>query len=817
VIENRVKINQFQVSFLRGFWLVVILFSSVFAFSQSTPKGTISGSVVYTDGTPVADAVVYLEELKLTSISCERGIYEFKNIPYARYTVVVAVFGNDPVKQTVELNASKVNSSCKVQKASQQLQEVTVEEVTVKRKMEEQGFAVNVIETKNVEYQSIQANELLDRSAGVRIRQNGGLGSQVQYNINGLTGNSIRIFIDGIPISSYGPSFSLNSIPNSMIERIEVFKGVIPAQLSDDALGGAINVVLKKSMRNSLTASYSFGSFNTHQANVNGAYRNDKNGFTARGSIFYNYSDNSYDVWGEKVYITNPKTGKVERVRAKRFHDNYNSWGGKAEVGFTNVKWADQLLLGVVFSDMQRDVQHGATMEIVYGNRYTTQSTQLVSLNYAKKNFLVDGLDVSVFGSFSHLNRAVFDTVPYIYNWFGDRIDANGDGKWDKWISGAEGSSPSLQTSLEQNLTSRINVGYALSENHRLNLNALLSAFTRDQDDVLMPQVERDLVDTRYLNKQIYAAALESQFFKAKLKTSLFAKHYVQDVRVKDRTKDSRTGAFVPFEHNKNTATTGYGLAASYTIVKNVMLVASAEKAVRLPEGTELFGNAAENIDPSYELKPESSNNLNVGVNLGTFQKKKHGLAFITGVFYRNTNDMIRQGVPSQVSETYRFENLLSVISKGVDAELNYNYNQKIFYSAGASVFNARFNTEFDENGDRYYYYQKRLRNAQYFTANNNVRMHFNNVIQKESSVAVYYNLAYVHEFYRDWEGIGKNNKPVIPTQIVHDLGVAYTFPNKRVTVSFDAKNLMDQQVFDNWALQKPGRAFYVKFNWKFI
>lgn len=813
---NCIKINSFQRQ-VTVLWMVVLMVLGSVCHAQQLKQGTIYGQVTFSDGTPAADAVIYLEELKLTSISNETGKFSFKDLPYANYTLVIAVFGNEPVKQSVVVSSARITCNVKVEKATRQLQEVNIEAAGVKRQLEEKGFAVNVIETKNVELQSIQANELLDRSAGVRIRQNGGLGSQVQYNINGLTGNSIRIFIDGIPISSYGPSFSLNSIPNSMIERIEVYKGVIPAQLSDDALGGAINVVLKKSMRNSLSASYSFGSFNTHQANVNGAYRNDSTGFTARGSVFYNYSDNNYEVWGEKVYITNPLTGKVERIRAKRFHDSYNSWGGKAEVGFTDVKWADQLLLGVIFSDMQRDVQHGATMEIVYGNRYATQNTQQLSLNYAKKNFFIEGLDVSAFGSYSYLNRAVFDTVPYIYNWLGQRIDANGDGKWDKWASGAEGSSPTLQTSLEKNLTGRIHVAYAINANHRFHLNSLMSNFTRDQDDEMLPQIERDLMDTRMLNKRIYSVALESRFFDERVKTSLFAKQYVQDVRLKDRTKDSRTGTFVPFELSKSTRTTGYGIAASYTIVRNVMLVASAEKAIRLPEGSEIFGNAAENIDPSYELKPETSDNLNVGLNLGTFKMKKHGFALNTNVFYRNTNDMIRQGVPSQVSETYRFENLLSVISKGVDAELNYNYSDKVFYSAGASVFNARFNTEFDENGHRYYYYQKRLRNAPYFTANSNVRLHFNNVIQKESSVAVYYNVGYVHEFFRDWEGIGKNNKPIIPTQVVHDLGVAYTFPNKCVTISLDAKNLMDRQVFDNWALQKPGRAFYVKLNWKFI
>jgi outer membrane cobalamin receptor len=131
------------------------------------------------------------------------------------------------------------------------------ERVSHNKEIATQGYAVNVIDTKGIEMQSIQANELLDRSAGVRIRQSGGLGSRIEYNINGLSGNSIRIFINGTPIANYGPSFSLSSIPTSMIERIEVYKGVVPAHLSDDALGGAINVVLKRSSGNSLGASYS--------------------------------------------------------------------------------------------------------------------------------------------------------------------------------------------------------------------------------------------------------------------------------------------------------------------------------------------------------------------------------------------------------------------------------------------------------------------------------------------------------------------------------------------------------------------------------
>lgn len=797
--------------------LMVLL---IFGFSLSTQAnsvGSLSGKISYSDGTPAQDVVVCIEELKLSMLTDERGHYLFENLLFDTYSLLVIPFGNTPVKQVIKINAKSIQKNIEIEHTTTLLSEVTVEELSEKRKMEELGFAVNVIDTKTVELQSLQANDLLDRAAGVRIRQTGGIGSQVQYSINGLSGNSIRIFIDGIPISSYGASFSLSSIPTSMIDRIEVFKGVIPAFLSDDALGGAINVILKKSLQNSLSASYSFGSFNTHQANINGSFRNIHNGFTTRASAFYNYSDNNYDVWGEKVYTTNPKTGKIERIRAKRFHDNYRSVGGKIETGFTNVKWADHLLFGIVISDLSREIQHGATMEIVYGNRHSTQNTQQLSIDYAKKNFLVEGLDVSTFTSYSFLNRGVIDTVPYIYNWLGQRIDANGDGKWDTWASGAEGSSPTLLKNIERKLTSRSNATYRLSPNHRVNFNYLHSSFTRDQDDALMQKAERELIDTRYLTKNIFSIALESKFLQDKLKTTLFGKQYQQNVKLRDRVRESFTGIIKPFDYNKTVGANGYGIAASYTIVRNVMFVASAENAVRLPDGNEIFGNNSENIDPSYELRPETSTNLNLGLNLGTFHLKKHNLNVVANVFYRNTKDMIRQGVPSQVSETYKFENLQSVLSKGVDAEINYDFNQKFFYSVGASIFNARFNTEFDQNGDKYYYYQKRLRNAPFFTANNSIRLNFDNAIQKESILTVYYNLTYIHEFFRDWEGIGKSNKPIIPTQIIHDLGVTYTFPSKRIAISLDAKNITDSQAFDNWALQKPGRAFYIKLNYKLI
>jgi len=105
-------------------------------------------------------------------------------------------------------------------------------------------------------------------------------------------------------------------------------------------------------------------------------------------SSFYNYSDNNYRVWGEQVFVSEPPTWSLQYVKARRLHDSYQSYGLYADIGFTNVKWADRFLIGALVSDMDKDVQHGGTMQVVYGNRRTGQSTRMLNMRYEKRRIL---------------------------------------------------------------------------------------------------------------------------------------------------------------------------------------------------------------------------------------------------------------------------------------------------------------------------------------------------------------------------------------------------------------------------------------------
>lgn len=83
-------------------------------------------------------------------------------------------------------------------------------------------------------------NELVNRTSGVKVRQEGGVGSDYDLSINGMSGNSVRYFIDGVPLETKGSEVSLANLPVNIIDHIEMYKGVVPAYLGSDALGGTI-------------------------------------------------------------------------------------------------------------------------------------------------------------------------------------------------------------------------------------------------------------------------------------------------------------------------------------------------------------------------------------------------------------------------------------------------------------------------------------------------------------------------------------------------------------------------------------------------
>lgn len=787
-------------------------FGSLQAYSQT---GVLTGTLKFEDKKPVAFATVHIVSLKKYGLTDEQGKFTIQDIPHGTYQAEISSIEAERTSFEFTLSSDQYKHTQTLKRAGDtELNEVLIEGESFKTETEKTGFAVNVIETKKASLQSLQTNDLLNRSVGVKVRQNGGLGSSVNYNLNGMSGNSVRVFIDGIPISTYGDSYSLNSIPPSLIERIEIYKGVIPAHLADDALGGAINVILKKGAKSNISASLSYGSFNTQQANINGMYRNERTGFTVQGSAFYNYSDNDYEVWGKFVRNILPN-GRYEYVRAKRFNDAYKSMGGRVSIGFTNVRWADQFLLGFNASDDYNEIQHGNYMTIPYMGRFTESSALAFNLDYQKSNFLVKGLSVNLNAISSERKQVVNDTVKWNYNWFGEKsIGLNGNPILRP--SGAQQGEPTLNHINRNILSARGGLTYDINSNHRIVFSQFHYAIDRTQQDFMKTEIERNFIGTRDLEKNISALAYELKAFDSRFSSNLFGKYYQQKIDRMDPVLEVVNGENLVSEDkaNSNRNTTGYGLATSYKIIPTVALLVSAEKAVRMPSENEIFGSPGENIIENLGIKPEISNNLNVGFRTGPFTKDDHSLSIYASGFIRDTKDKIVRRINPRLNDAVQtdpFENLGKTKSIGFETEINYSFKNNLTFLVNLSRFNSVFNQQYDPNGNQYSYYNRQLPNEPFFTINSTVQYAFKNLIQSASILNVYYNFSFADRFYTTWLEIEDFRTP---RQFIQDIGVNYAFPNKRFVISADLRNIFNKQAYDNFAVQKPGRAFYLKLNY---
>lgn len=803
---------------IKSFYLLLVLL--VFPISVIAQKESLSGKISFKDGNPVAYAVVSIDEGNIYAETNDNGEFELKGMAFGKYTVEVKSIEITDFKTTLDFTTSKRKFAITVDKSkAYDLDEMVISVKTEKRELETKGFAVNVIEMKEASLMSLQTNELLDRTAGVKIRQDGGLGSRINYNLNGLSGNAIRIFIDGVPASNYGSSFSLNSIPPALIERVEVYKGVVPAYLSDDALGGAINVVLKKRSRNSLVTSYSGGSFNTHQWNMAGNYR-FKNGLTAEVSSFVNYSDNNYKVWGKDISFKDHEGRIFPDQKAKRFNDTYKSRGTKIELGVTDVKWADRFMIGGLISRDYKEIQHGITMELVYGDRHTRGSSDVLTLNYSKKDFLIDGLTFKVDGSYSHLERQAIDTVGRMYDWRGKPIQKP-DGSYVMYTNGAEvGNAKTLGINKDKISMVRSLIGYDINENNKVYFSYMYNKFIRNNVDKLAPEGLQLLTNTKDLQKTMFSFTYENIAFNERLRTNIFYKNYNQKVFSNEPYIKEHVAGVPVYDvkvFTDNVRFNGYGLSLSYLLFEDFYLLGSAEKAIRMPNANEIFGDINNNLLPGYKLKPEESNNYNIGFSWSGLSFNQHKVRLGTTFFYRDTRGMIREGINDGNSTFSNYENLDNVMSRGFDIEAAYDYSDKFNLAINVSKFDALFNTKFDKDGAPYLYYREQIRNEPSFKFNVNAIYYMKDVFMKNARASVSYNLNYVNSFNRNWGNVGKYNLSIIPEQVVSNVGVTYTLPSNRWTFSVDAKNIFDKQVFDNFGLQKPGRGFYGKVTYSLI
>ena len=771
--------------------LTGILCAYVIFIHAQNLGSTILGTVKTATGEVLPGATVKISKTNLGVVTDSNGFFQIGSLAPGNYSVVVSAIGFKTLKKEVTLSSGiELKMSFLISEVAAQMETVNVVGRSKAQEVNRQAFNVTAIDATKLYNTTLDISGALDRVAGVRVRETGGVGSSFNVSLNGFSGRHIRYFIDGIPMDNFGSSFQINNIPINVAERVEVYKGVVPIWLGSDALGGAVNIVTGNKHRNYLDASYSYGSFNTHRSVVNAAITS-KNGFTVQLNAFQNYSDNDYKTDLPQRLLSNVKGTTATSLR--RFNDTYHNETMVANVGVVDKSFADNLLLGITLGKNYKEIQTGARPDAVFGQLHRRGTIIMPSLKYKKTN-LIKGLDVTLNSNYNFGYEKTIDTAYADYDW---------DGIRDPKATMGEREGGQLSKFSNNNGLATAMASYKIADRHSVAVNNVFSTFNRKTDNLLYP--ERNLMDpAKKVNKNVLGFGY-SYDIEGKWSANLFGKYIYQNNIIGSQNIAA------------SAAKLGYGLAVAYFLNPNLQLRTSYELTNRMAEATEIFGDL-ENQEANPALKPERSDNVNLGMIYNFQLDDINRFSLTANGVYRYSADFIYNRLNNNQTKIIA-DNREGVRTLGVDAEVRYSY--KSWLSAGTT-----FTYQYLQNLQQYEpgyngvspVYLDQMPNIPYMFANADVSASFRNVGKKGNNLTVGYNLLYVHSFWLYWPSLGGRNsaddKKVVPMQLAHDLNLVYSLKNGRYNISLEAKNITNKPLFDNFSLQKPGRGFYLNLRY---
>jgi outer membrane cobalamin receptor len=192
--------------------------------------------------------------------------------------------------------------------------------------------------------------EIIEEEVGISYKSYGPLGQAQSVFMRGSTAGQVLVLVDGRPVNDIGTGggADFTAIPASMIERVEIIRGSGAALYGTGAFGGVINVITKKAtpLTPNVNPYFSYGTFNTINAGITGAYANDvvsiliapsmlssdgyrQNSFYDSKNIFgkigVNLTEDSEIVLSGQAYnadLGNPGPKHSPSATAKQFEDN---------------------------------------------------------------------------------------------------------------------------------------------------------------------------------------------------------------------------------------------------------------------------------------------------------------------------------------------------------------------------------------------------------------------------------------------------------------------------------------------------------------
>ncbi|WP_148313815.1 TonB-dependent siderophore myxochelin receptor MxcH [Sorangium cellulosum] len=667
--------------------------------------------------------------------------------------------------------------------------EVSVRGASEAERLRRSAEAVQVVETAQARRQSVDLGEVLARSEGVSVRRGGGLGSAARFSLNGLTGDQIRFFLDGVPLALAGYSAGIASVPVNLVERVEIYRGVVPVRFGADALGGAVNLVTDRETRGTGgSASYQVGSFGTYRATLSARHADEPSGLFARASAFADHARNDYPMQDVEVVAAN---GRLTPAEVRRFHDRYRAAGGSIEGGWLRRPWADRLLLRAFYAAHDRDVQHNLYMKVPYGEVTYGRQAGGGHARYAQP--LSKGLRLDAVAGYA-LARTVFrDLGTCRYGWLGRCMAP--------LPQRGEMGRAADQAVLQHTAFATVSLAYRAAPDHLLRFGVSPTYATRTGKNRAIRDRYDPLTARRGVLGGVAGVEYEAKGLDGRLANIAFLKGYAQVIGTKEVLP---SGALRDLDLTRHRF--GIGDSLRFRFTDALYAKASYELATRLPSAEELFGDGGV-ITDSLHLAPEVSHNVNAGVTLERAETGLGELRFDVNGFGRFAEDLIRLGGEASYA---KYENFPSARSVGFESAIGWTSPGEWLALDGQLTWQDFRNTT--GTGPLARFKGERMLNQPYLFADASARLTWPEPFHPHDALSLTWSTRYVGEFFLGWESAG-DEKHAFEPQLLHALTLAYAVQRggRSVSGSLEVHNLTDEKAFDFFGVQRPGRAAYAK------
>ncbi len=106
---------------------------------------------------------------------------------------------------------------------------------------------VSVIKPQEMKGEQKNLPELLKQVPGLHVIELKGRGAYTTVSVRGSTPSQVAVYVDGVLMNlGSEAAVDLSTIPVENVERIEVYRGYIPARFGGASMGGVINIITKK-------------------------------------------------------------------------------------------------------------------------------------------------------------------------------------------------------------------------------------------------------------------------------------------------------------------------------------------------------------------------------------------------------------------------------------------------------------------------------------------------------------------------------------------------------------------------------------------